>query len=163
MKLKKQFLYAENFAKASLNDIFTEQKLKSSLLLTADYFQNAIFINNGNLSFEAKALPWQSQLSPLKNAIIIDANGDNLPDILTGGNFYDNNIEMGRYDADYGMLLINQGNNKFSCSQLNGVVEKGQTRHIKEILVNNKPAYILAKNNDSSRIIEFYKQPILKK
>ena len=46
-----------------------------------------------------------AQLSPYKTAALIDIN-NNLPDILLGGNYYDNNIQMGRYDADYGTILI---------------------------------------------------------
>ena len=153
--IKKKFLYAEDFAKASLDEIFTKEKLKSSEVLTANYFSSAMLINNGDLSFSTQALPWQAQLSPLRDAIIIDANGDNLPDILSVGNYYDNNIQMGRYDADFGTLLINNGNNKFETQTINGLQIKGQVRHILPIKINNKLAFILAKNNDSLQVIQY--------
>jgi hypothetical protein len=153
--LKKKFLYAEDFAKATLNDLFSSEKLKKTEILSADYFSNAIFINNGNLQFEAKALPWQAQLSSYKDAVIINANNDNLPDILLMGNYYDNNIEMGRYDADFGTMLTNQGKGSFTCQSLNGLALKGQVRHISPINIKKRVAYILARNNDSIRIIKF--------
>ncbi|MDQ6610107.1 MAG: VCBS repeat-containing protein, partial [Bacteroidota bacterium] len=156
--LKKKFLYAEDLAKASLTDIFGYGKLKNADVLTADYFSNAVLMNKGNLNFEIKALPPEAQLTSFKDAVVIDANGDNKPDILLMGNYYDNNIEMGRYDADYGTLLINNGGGNFICSSLNGLAVKGQVRRIAPIVIGNKQAFILGRNNDSTMVIQFEKQ-----
>jgi hypothetical protein len=41
--IKKKYLYAGDFAKASLTDLFSENKLKSSTILTANWFYNTIF------------------------------------------------------------------------------------------------------------------------
>ncbi|MDE3234612.1 MAG: VCBS repeat-containing protein [Bacteroidota bacterium] len=153
--LKMKFLYAEDFAKATLEEIFTKDKLQSSTVLTADYFSNALLVNNGNLNFTTKALPWEAQLSPLRDAVVVDANGDHRPDIMVMGNYYESNIQMGRYDADFGTLLINNGNGTVSTSVLNGLEIKGQVRHIKPIYINKALAYVLAQNNDTARIIKF--------
>jgi hypothetical protein len=153
--LKKKFLYAEEFAKASLKQLLPEDKLSSADVLTANYFANAVFINDGKLQFEARAMPVEAQFTPYKDAVVVDANGDGLPDILLMGNYYDNNIQMGRYDADYGTLLINHGHGNFSCSSLNGLEIKGQVRHIRPITINKEQAYILAKNDDSTMVIKF--------
>ena len=153
--IKKKFLYAQDFAKASLEEIFNPDKLKGAQLLTANYFSSALLINHGNLNFTTEALPWEAQLSSLRDAIVVDANGDNLPDILLVGNYYDNNIQMGRYDADFGTLLINKGKGKFVTENINGLQIKGQVRHIKPIKIKGQPALILAKNNDSVMIIQF--------
>ena len=156
--MKKKFLYAEDFAKASLKDLFSQKKLDEAAVFTADYFSNAILINKGNLEFETKALPMAAQFSPLKDAVVVNANNDALPDILIGGNFYDNNIEMGRYDADYGTILINKGNGNFSCETLNGLQIKGQIRHIKPILIGKQQAFVIARNSDSAMVIKFINQ-----
>ena len=161
--IKKKFLYAADFANATLEEIFTKEKLREAQLLTANYFSNSVLINQGNLNFTIEALPWEAQLSPMHDAQIVDANGDNLPDILLVGNYYDNNIQMGRYDADYGTLLINKGNGKFETEKLNGLQIKGQVRHIKPIQIKQQQSFILAKNNDSIQIIQFKKQGILNK
>ncbi len=52
---------------------------------------------------------------------MVNANNDGLPDILLVGNFYDNNIQMGRNDADFGTILINKGNGRFDCESINGL------------------------------------------
>jgi len=155
--LKKKFLYAEDFAKAGFKEIFSEEDLKKAEVYTADFFSNAILINKGNLQFEAVPLPWEAQLSSYRDAAVVDANSDSLPDILLVGNFYENNIQMGRYDADYTTLLVNQGNGKFSVSTLNGEQIRGQVRHISPLKTGREENYILARNNDSTLVIRFKK------
>jgi hypothetical protein len=153
--IKKRFLYAQDFARASPKAIFTEEKLEKAEILSADYFSNTILLNDGKLNFSIQAMPWQAQLSSYKDAVIIDANGDNLPDILVVGNYYENNIQMGRYDADFGTILINRGNGKFESVALNGLAIKGQVRHIQKINIGKKEAFILVRNNDSTMVIQF--------
>ena len=155
--LKKKFLYAEDFAKARFTDIFSRDALDKADVLTANYFSNAVLINQGNLKFNVVALPWQAQLSSFRDAIMVNANNDSLPDILMVGNYYENNIQMGRYDADYATLLVNQGNGNFSAESLNGTQVKGQVRHIKKLMIGGKESYILARNNDSTMVIRFTK------
>jgi hypothetical protein len=154
--LKKKFLYAKDFAKASVTDLFGQEKVAKSTVLSADYFSNSILINQGNLKFSVQRLPWQAQLSSFKDAVICNANNDSLPDILLVGNYYDNNTELGRNDADFGTILINNGNNSFFCESLNGLAIKGQLRRIKKISIINKQAYIIARNNGSALVIKTF-------
>lgn len=160
--IKKKFLYAGDFAEASITEIFGSEKLKNAQVLTADYFDNAVLINNGGLNFTTIAMPWQAQLSSYRDAVIVDANNDELPDILMAGNYYDNNIQMGRYDADFGTVMINKGNGKFACENINGLVIKGQVRRIKKINIGKREAFILARNNDSTMVISFSSKHKLK-
>jgi hypothetical protein len=153
--LKKSFLYAENFAKATLQDLFSLDKLRSSDTLTANYFSNAVLINQGHLNFSLQPLPPEAQWSTYRDAVVVDANGDQLPDILLVGNYYDNNIGIGRNDADFGTLLLNHGHHSFSTSTLNGLAIKGQVRHIRPIGIGGQPSFILTRNNDSTLIIRF--------
>jgi hypothetical protein len=152
--IRKKYLYAADFSKASLADIFTTDKLNSSIIYTADYFSNAVLINDGKGNFLVKELPWQAQLSCLKDAAIIDANGDNLPDILTAGNFYQQAMSLNRNDANFGTILINKGVGNFDAENINGVVIKNQVRHILPININKKKAFVIARNNDSLMIIQ---------
>jgi hypothetical protein len=158
--LKKKFLFAEDFAKASLYNLFGADKLKKADVLSADYFSNAVLINDGKGSFSIQALPWLAQLTSYRDAVIINANDDNLPDVFMVGNFYANNIQMGRYDADYGTILINKGKGQFEFSQVNGVTIKGEARHVrKTTLASGITAFIIARNDDSLMLLS----PVIKK
>ena len=153
--LKKKFLYAEDFAKSSLSSLLGNEKLKQAGKLTATYFSNTVLINNGKLQFESKALPFEAQISSYKDAVVVNANNDNLPDILMMGNFYDYSIEIGRQDGDFGTILINKGKGNFDVKSLNGLTVKGQVRHIRPVKIANQQAFILARNNDSTMVIKF--------
>jgi hypothetical protein len=153
--LKKKYLYAEDFARAELSDLFGKTKLKNAEILTADYFASVILVNDGNWNFLAKQLPWQAQLTPYRDAAVTDVNNDNRPDFLLAGNFYACNIQLGKYDADYGTVLVNKGGGNFSCEMLNGVTLKTEIRRIKNIRTGNKMAWLLAQNNDSLKMISF--------
>jgi hypothetical protein len=153
--LRKQFLYAEDFANVTLGELLATEKLKKADVLSADYFSNAVLINNGKLEYDVQPLPWLAQLTEYKDAIVINANNDSLPDILLAGNYYGNNIEMGRYDADFGTILLNKGQGKFACESINGLIIRGQIRHIRNIHIGKKQALVLARNNDSTMVIQF--------
>ncbi len=153
-EIKKKFLYAKDFARTPLKEIFGADKLNKADLFSADYFSNAVLVNDGKLNFEVLSLPWEAQLTPYKTAAMSDINKDNLPDIILGGNYYANNIQLGRDDADFGSVLINKGKGVFKYEELNGIQIKGEIRHLKKIrLATNRDAFIVAKNNDSLRVI----------
>lgn len=153
--LRKKFLYAEDFAKTTLDELFSSEKLREATVWQADYFSNAILVNKGNMTFDVQPLPWKAQLAPYRDAVVVNANNDSLPDVLLVGNYYENNIEMGRYDADYGTILLNQGHSSFTCENLNGLVLRGQSRHIRQISIAGKTAYIVVRNNDSTKVLQF--------
>jgi enediyne biosynthesis protein E4 len=153
--IKKKFLYAADFAKADLPSLFGADKLKQANKLTANNFSNAILINNGNMQFTISELPFETQLTTYRTAVTVNANNDNLPDIFMMGNYYDNNVEIGRCDADFGTLLINKGKGEFDYQMLNGLAVKGQVRHMQPITINKQTAYILARNNDAPVVFKF--------
>ncbi len=151
--LKKQFLYAEDFANATLNDLFGTEKLKQAKLLTVTQFAHTLFINN-NGTFEAQELPWQTQLNNYRTSLSINANNDALPDLLMLGNYYDNHVQTGRQDGDFGTILINKGNGQFEYNSFKGFTDLKQVRKIKSIEINQQTAYILARNNASVAIVQ---------
>jgi len=153
--IKKKYLYAEDFAKASLVDLFGAAKLGKTQKFSADYFSNALLINNGNGQFEVQDLPYEAQFSSYRDAIVADVNKDSLPDIILAGNYYDCNVEIGRCDGDFGSVLINKGKGKLMYSQLRGVTIKGQVRHIRPIQINKQQAFLMVRNNDQPVVLRF--------
>ncbi|MEA5259778.1 VCBS repeat-containing protein [Arcicella aquatica] len=150
---KKKFLLAKDFAKASIADIVGQSELASAKVFEANYFDNAILVNDGKGNFSLQSLPAKAQYAPFYAAQIIDANGDKLPDVLMLGNFYDCNIQMGRCDADYGTVLINKGNCKFEAEQLNGIQIKGQVKRIRSIKVGKEKVFLVVRNNEKMMVL----------
>lgn len=153
--LKKKYLFAKDFAQASTTQLLGKQKLKTATLKEADFFESILLENDGQQHFKAIQLPATAQISPLKTAQLIDANKDTLMDIIVGGNFYGNNVQMGRYDGNFGSVLMNKGNGHFESEPLNGLTIKGQIRKIEKIKVDNKEFLLIARNNEDLKLIEF--------
>jgi hypothetical protein len=152
--LKKKFLYAEDFAKASLEEIFTKEKLQSATKWTAIEMRSMVLVNEGNEKFKAVPLPWQVQLSPMRTAIAKDLNQDGLMDLVLAGNFYENNVQLGRNDADFGSVLINQGGAKFVYQNIPGLSIKGQVRKLQD---DQEKIWVI-RNNDKASILYPAKQ-----
>ncbi len=152
--LKKQFLYAEDFAKATTNDLLGMDKIKESQQLTATNFLHTLFINN-NGTFEVKPLPWETQVNHYRACVTYDVNGDKLSDLLLLGNYYDNYVQIGRLDGDFGTVLINKGNGNFEYRLFDGFTDVKQVRKISSIKINGQTNFILARNNTNTSVIRF--------
>mgnify|MGYP001184979138 CR=1 FL=1 len=145
--IKKRFLYAADFAKAGLRDVFTEATLNKATVLQATQLANGLLMNKGNMQFAFEPINWLAQVSTYRHGVVVKANADSLPDILLVGNFFDNNIQMGRNDADFGTLLINKGKGNFEPVALPAVILAGESRRIEGISIGGKQSLIVARNN----------------
>ena len=158
VSLKKKYLYANDLAKASLEEIFGKEKLKTAQMFEANNLASGIFENTGNgEQFVFKPLPGAAQWSTLEAGIVYDFGPEHGEQLVVGGNFYDCNIEMGRYDANFGNL-IGFKNGHFDIHPLGNLKIMGQVRRIEAIEIAGSTHFIVAKNNEPLQVI----QPILR-
>ena len=157
--LKKKYLKNINYKEQTITDIFTEAELKGTIIKQANTLESAIFINNGDGTFEQKALPKAAQFSPTYGLLVKDINKDGNLDILMGGNLYGVKPEVGRYDANYGLLLKGNGDATFEpiLSKDSGFFMKGQVRDLVDIEVGGKELILVAKNNEAMQVFEIKK------
>lgn len=151
--LKKKFLYAQDFANASITDLLGADAMNEAKKYQANDFSTSLLLNNAG-TYRPMNLPFQAQLSICNTAMDIDVNKDGLPDILLGGNNYFNNVQIGRQDADYGTLLVNKGGGRFAYASLNPLLINGVVKKIRPITINNKQAVLLAKNNAALQVLQ---------
>ncbi|RIA10749.1 VCBS repeat protein [Flavobacteriaceae bacterium MAR_2010_72] len=150
--LNKKFPDYDSFKDASIEDIFTPEQLKSSLVLEANTLNSVILINKGNFKFEVQELPFETQFSPIYAISVTDFDHDGDQDIILGGNLSGVKPEFGRYDASYGSYLENVGDAKFKYHVTGkGLKVEGQIRDIK-LLKNN---ILITKNNDSLQVYKY--------
>ena len=154
VSLKKRYLYAKDFAKASLQELFGKEKLAESIVYEANYFKSAWLENDGNGTYTTHALPDVLQFSTIEAMLVLPQTESTYPILLTGGNFYDCNIEMGRYDANYGNTLRFDGTT-LRASNLGKVISKGQVRRIRSIRLGKNKGVVLAKNNDALQVLKY--------
>lgn len=154
VSLKKKYMLAKDFANASIEELFGKKKLKNSTIWIANMMKSVYYENTGDMNFKAHVLPSELQWSTLESAKIGDFNNDGKTDVMLGSNFYDCNIEMGRYDSHYGNILSFDKNGQMEVSPIGSLRIKGQVRRIASIKIGNETAYILAKNNDYLQVIK---------
>ncbi|NDC76415.1 MAG: hypothetical protein EBZ67_00800 [Chitinophagia bacterium] len=151
--LKKRFLYAADFARADLSDLFGSRILDASLQLTATDFSSVMLINEGGMRFRATELPFEAQLAPARSLTVLQADADPLPDVMVWGNFHEANVEIGRQDALKGVLLHNPGRKGGRAEVLSGCGIDGQVASVRPIRIAGAASYAVALNDDSLRVI----------
>jgi hypothetical protein len=144
--LKKKFPDFASFRNASMTEIFDPEILKTKCqVFSATEMRSLILMNQGNQNFEVSYLPLTVQFSPVFAIGTGDLNSDGYQDIVTGGNLYGVQPEMGRYDASYGQICINRGDGTLEdLSNEYGLSVKGEIRDIK---ILDDRMYIF-RNND---------------
>jgi hypothetical protein len=153
--LNKEFLSYEKFAEAQLEEVFTPAQLTKAEQVKATHLASSFIENKGNGKFAVHQLPGQAQLAPVNAVVVNDFNNDGNLDALLAGNFYDVNPEIGRYDADYGTLLLGNGKGNFSVASNRemGLYLDGQIRKMAAIeITNTGQAIVVARNNDTLKV-----------
>lgn len=151
--LRKKYLYAEQFANASLPDLLGKEKLSAARIWEADFAANAILINDGRGNFTAMPLDWRQQLAPLRAGLSFSTKSGKTDGMMLMGNYYDNNIQMGRYDADFGSWLMTGSQGELMWRPIEGWLAQGQVRHLAAIRLPAGTAAIVARNNGPLSLI----------
>jgi len=86
--LKKKYLYYADYEGQTIDQIFSEEVIKSAAKSTVTNTASCVAWNNGQGRFSLDRLPTQAQFAPVYAILIDDFDNDQYPDILLGGNFY---------------------------------------------------------------------------
>jgi enediyne biosynthesis protein E4 len=151
--LKKNILSYKKFSNSRLTDLFPKKSIDESLMYQVNTFES-VYMENRNGEFYSRPLPIEAQFSTINSILVRDFNGDGKLDLLTGGNFFNSNIQMGRYDASYGNLLLGDGKGNFRAisGADSGFSLNGQIRSIVPIGIKGNTKLLVTRNNDSIKI-----------
>ena len=132
--IQKKYLLYRDYAGRTVQELFGDE-LRNSTQLHAQTMASGIFFNQGADRFAFMPLPKQNQVSPLFALLPEDINRDGKTDLLSGGNFYGVTPYEGRYDADWGSVLLNDSNHGFTWISpvLSGMMIRGELRALKKI------------------------------
>jgi len=155
--LKKKFPTHADYAGKQITDIFTDEQLNKAVIKTASTFNTTVFYGNEEGIFRIQPLPTEAQFSPIYAILARDFNADGVKDLLLAGNFYGLDVQLGRYDASYGTLLIGNGEDGFASVpiQNSGLTLTGQVRNMISLRYKNKQEVIIfVKNDDRIQVYE---------
>jgi hypothetical protein len=147
-RLKKKFLRYKPYAYATINDVFTDEELKASSYLYTNTFETTLYRNEKN-KFVAVTLPYQVQLNPVFDLLILDINHDGKKDILMAGNYLYAEPETGEMDSGNGTLLLQNQDGSFTYinNRDHGLWVKGEVRELDLLKTADGREAILTGNN----------------
>lgn len=112
--MRKRFFEYRSYADITMEDIFQQNELKDAGHLSADHMATSCFLSSPAGKFRAAVLPNEVQYSPVYTINTLDFNNDGKQDLLLCGNNSHTKIRLGKFDANYGVLLQGDGNGNFS-------------------------------------------------
>lgn len=136
--MRTRFTDYKSYADATLKDVFTEAELSGVNRLEANYLRTAYFESSADGRFLEKPLPIQAQFSPVHAITSLDYNRDGNEDLLLCGNSNQARLRFGKYDANYGVLLMGDGKGGFTYirQQQAGINIRQDVRNI--IMIDDK-------------------------
>lgn len=143
------------FAHSEFKDIYGEDELKDAFQKTVHILESAYLENLGNGNFELRKLPIVAQTGPTMASIAIDINGDGNLDILGAGGLYDAEVETIRYDANFGYVLMGDGQGNFTPSQIYQPFLDMDTKDVKTITIAGRTSFIAVGNNAPLEIFTY--------
>jgi hypothetical protein len=151
--LKKKYLKYDNYKNQTIEDVFTPEQLSKAIKLNAYMMASVTLTNDGKGNFTINELPIEAQMSPVYGIVVDALGGDETPDVLVGGNLYRVKPEIGRYDASYGTLMLNDGSGVLKVP-VKGKGEKpftidGEVRDMFLINLKGSSVLFVTRNNDT--------------
>ena len=155
VSLKKQNLKASEYAKKSIDELFSASIFKNSIMKQSTISESIIAVNEGDWNFSVKKLPSRVQLSCVCGIVCTDINNDGNLDIIMAGNNFEFKPQYSRLDASHGSVLLGDGSLDFKWQNYNtsGFVIKNEVKHLKTISDKSGKTYLLAAiNNEKPKL-----------
>jgi hypothetical protein len=111
--MRKRFSNFKSYADITMDDLFKTNDLKDAGHLAADHMSTTCFLSNSTGKYAVADLPKEAQYSPIFSIVHTDFNGDGNTDLLLSGNNSHTKLRLGKFDANYGVLLAGDGKGKF--------------------------------------------------
>jgi hypothetical protein len=111
--MRSKFTDYASFADAKLEDIFTEEQLRTAGTLEINEMRS-VYLENKNDSFAVHPLPLQAQYAPVYAIQVLDYNEDGKLDFILGGNQNTARLRLGVMDANFGQLYEGDGTGGFA-------------------------------------------------
>ena len=130
--LKKKNLQYKDYGTRSINELFSPEEFKNTIVKDFTYPSSCIAFNNGNGDFTIKRLPASVQFSSVNAVLCTDINNDGYTDLVIGGNEFGFLPQFSRLDANFGSILLNNGRGNFTemPATNTGLELRGQVRDI---------------------------------
>jgi hypothetical protein len=119
------------------------------LVKEVNFVSTIVAINKGGGQYEIKIMSPLVQFSSVHSIISIDINKDGNPDLIMGGNDFYFQPQLGRLDANQGLVLLGDGKGNFTPlgSDKSGLNFSGMMRDIQKINYQQKENVLFLQND----------------
>lgn len=148
--LKARYLNYEDYAKASIEDIFPDKDRAGATERAVHTFASVLVRNDGNGRFTMVPLPTEAQLAPVYGILPHDVDGDGVLDLVLAGNFDGFKPDIGRASEGRGLVLRGDGSGGFVpvAPSASGFRVPGQSRDVQRIRTRGGELVAVARNNE---------------
>jgi len=146
--LRRKFTSYASYADATITGVFSQEELRDAKHLQADHLETMLFENRDGI-FYPHAIPLLSQISPVYKIIVEDVNKDQFPDIILFGNNEYPRLKIGKMDANFGTVLLNDGKGNFHVASYDesGLFVPGDVKDASIIHANGAKYLLIGVNN----------------
>jgi hypothetical protein len=150
--LRKKFKLYEDFARATMSDLFSEDEISDAYTAECRFLESAYIENTGSGSFRIRPLPIEAQFAPVFGMLANDYNFDGKDDLLLVGNSHSSNVEDGQHDAFKGLFMEGDGRGNFSpvLPRESGFLVDGDAKGMAEITGTDGGSLILVAQNSGA-------------
>ena len=149
-----------DFAAATLQQIYTAERLDESQRFAANTLESGVWLNDGNAHFQFRALPRIAQAAPAFGITTGDYNGDGNVDAYLVQNFFAPQPETGNMDGGLSQLLWGRGDGTFLPvpPRTSGLVVPQDAKSVLAIPshsgTNPEPSFLVGINDGPLRIAQ---------
>jgi hypothetical protein len=131
--------------------------MNNTIVKQVNFSESIVAINKGNGVFTIKTLPLEVQFSCMCGITCTDVNNDGHLDIIMAGNDFEWKPQFSQLDANYGSVLLGNGNTEFKWQDYNtsGFFIRSEVKHLSTFKDSYGNEYLIAAiNNSKPRIFK---------
>lgn len=146
----------EAYSTMSVENIFREVELEETWHYEVRMLESVVGWNEGEGRFRLEALPDQAQWAPLYALHAEDLTGNGLTDLMAGGNLDGVRPQIGRFDATFGLLMVQERDGEFRTLSVHesGFFNPGEIRAIEPFELGGERLWLVGRHNDRVRLFE---------
>ena len=157
LPIRKRFPTYKAFGLADMNKILGPTGKEGAVYLKATNMASCYIENKGQGQFAIRPLPLAAQEAPVYGLLPMDVNGDSQLDIILSGNDYGMEPYSGRHDAFNGLVLLGDGQGRFSplTIQQSGLYIPGDGKALALVKrFDGKPLIIATQNQGKLKLFQ---------
>lgn len=123
------------YAGAETRDLLAAADSEEPRKLEVTLLETSLFMGTETGRFEKRGLPREAQFSPVFTVTTLDYDADGHTDVILGGNISEARIRLGKYDANYGVLLRGRPDASFEYvpQHESGLSVRGDVRSVLQL------------------------------